>query len=315
MPTYSERLNAAIQRTRNPVCVGLDPVWRSLPEPVQQAAEAAGGTPTEVAARAYVSFCRRIIEVVSGLVPIVKPQVAFFEELGPAGMSGLHEVIHAARSAGLMVIADAKRGDIGNTAEMYAGAWLAGENPSAAVWGADALTVNPYLGDDALEPFVRVAHERNAGLYILVRTSNPGARALQDVADASGTVFQHAARLVAGLNEQGGGLGEWGSIGAVVGATYPRELAELRMVMPRVPLLIPGYGAQGGAASDTAAAFDAAGLGAVVNSSRGIIFAHSSEKYRDRFSPQRWDDAVQASTLDMIADLAGHTPAKALQSR
>ncbi|MGQ0633448.1 MAG: orotidine-5'-phosphate decarboxylase [Planctomycetaceae bacterium] len=313
MTAFAVRLDQAVRARGNPVCVGLDPRCDALP------AELAPKTPglrpnAEQVAAAFEQFCLRVIDVVAPLVPCVKPQAAFFEEWGPAGSNTLARVIRAARRAGLVVICDAKRGDIGTTAEAYARGYLAGSDPDAAPWGADALTVNPYLGRDTLEPFVRVAQEREAGLYVLVRTSNPGAGAFQDLAAADGrTVFQRVAAVVEELAAATRGDFSDGAVGAVVGATYPHELAQLRAQLPHAPLLVPGYGAQGGGAADVAGAFRADGSGAVVNNSRGIIFAFDREEYRDRFTPRQWERAVEAATREMIADLARFTPAGQLE--
>lgn len=306
--TYIARLHQQVREKGNAVVVGLDPRWDSLPADIRQA-----GSPEQPSelATAYREFCLRVIDVVAALVPAVKPQVAFFEQCGPAGMLALSAVILHARKQGLIVIADAKRGDIGSTAEAYADAWLAGADPQAAPWGADALTVNPYLGADTLEPFVKTAIAREAGLYVLVRTSNPGAARFQDVADDNGKLFHHVADVVTALSnrsrEQGSGDptdNSYGSIGAVVGATYRDELVELRSRMPGVPFLIPGYGAQGGTAADVQAAFDNQGLGAVINSSRGITFAIDREPYRSQFRPDQWEAAVEQATKEMITDLS-----------
>ncbi|MDA1213984.1 MAG: orotidine-5'-phosphate decarboxylase, partial [Planctomycetota bacterium] len=201
------------------------------------------------------------------------------------------------------VICDAKRGDICSTAEAYARGYIAGDDVNAAPWGADALTVNPYLGRDTLDPFIKVAHERGGGIYVLVRTSNPGAGSFQDRITDELPHFQYVARVVEELSSSLCGDDYYGCVGAVVGATYPAELAELRQVMPHVPLLVPGYGSQGGTAADVATAFDADGLGALVNNSRGINFAFRQEPYRAQFSPDDWELAVAAATKKMIADL------------
>lgn len=308
---FATRLHAAVKAKRTPALVGLDPRFDQLPPDVLAHARELHDDPVAQAASAFEEFCVRLIDVVAPLVPAVKPQSAFFEEWGPDGCLALSRVIRYARQQGLIVICDAKRGDIGTTAEAYARAYLAGADPKAAPWQADALTVNPYLGRDTLEPFVKVAQERGAGIYVLVKTSNPGSASFQDrVADGS-TIYQHVARVVEELsvatNENG-----YGSIGAVVGATYPQELTELRQAMPHVPLLVPGYGSQGGAAADVAAALDAQGLGAVINNSRGINFAFRSKQYEEQFGPRQWEAAAEAATKQMIADLAAHTSAKAL---
>lgn len=305
MNTYPQRLMAAIRSRGNPVCVGLDPRWESLPESCRRWGSIRAGTIVEQRALAYEEFCSRIVDVVAGKVPVVKPQVAFFEECGPAGMVALWRVMRRARQAGLLVICDAKRGDIGSTAEAYAQAYLGDEGTGPGNGGVDALTVNPYLGRDTLEPFVKTAAESGCGLYVLVRTSNPGAGTFQDLRDGSGkTVYQRVAEMVEEMACATCGEGSYGLVGAVVGATYPRELAALRQGMPHAPLLIPGYGSQGAKAADVAPAFGADGVGGVINSSRAIIFAHQRKDYRDRFSPEQWEQAVAAATDEMIAELS-----------
>ncbi|MGE0378774.1 MAG: orotidine-5'-phosphate decarboxylase [Planctomycetaceae bacterium] len=311
MNSYAARLERAIQNKRTPACVGLDPRWDKLPAALKGRA---GSRPRDAVAvaDAYSEFCRRVIDVVAPLVPVVKPQAAFFEELGPPGTAALAEVIHHARRAGLIVVCDAKRGDIGTTAEAYARGYLAGEHAEAAAWGADALTVNPYLGVDTLQPFVDVAVERGAGLYVLVRTSNPGAGAFQDCRVDGRPLYERVAEAVESLASQTAGTGRTGAVGAVVGATYPQELAGLRALMPHAPFLVPGYGSQGGTAADAAAAFHHDGHGAIVNSSRAVIFAYEREPYRSRSNSSDWERAVEHAAQDMIRDLAEHTPARAL---
>ena len=305
MTHYTDRLNSAIRTKRTPALVGLDPRLDWLPEDILAAARSRAAHPHEIAATAFEEFCCRIIDVVATRVPAVKPQAAFFEQYGPAGCRALEAVIRKAREAGLLVICDAKRGDIGTTAEAYAQAYLAGSDPKAAPWGADALTINPYLGVDTLDPFVKVAQQRGAGLYVLVRTSNPGAGTFQDAIDVNGKkLYQRVAAEVERLSQQTVGGDGQGCVGAVVGATYPAELNELRAAMPSTPFLIPGYGAQGGGAAEVAGGFLPNGLGALVNSSRGINFPWRQEPYKSRFSPQQWEQAVDAATDAMIADLA-----------
>ena len=310
MAGYITRLNNRISQLRTSALVGLDPRWDLLPAEVQRDAENAGGDKYQVLANAFERFCREIIDIVAPLVPAVKPQVAFFEKLGPAGIAACREVIAYARKSGLVVIADAKRGDIGSTAEAYADAWLAGEDPSAAPFAADALTVNAYLGEDTLKPFVETAKSRGAGLYVLVRTSNPGATIFQDKETDGDKLFETVADVVQSLNQNFWPEAAYGAVGAVVGATWPAELQSLRHRMPNTPFLVPGYGSQGGTAADVAGAFDAAGLGAVINSSRGINFAYRSEKFAD-YSADRWRDAIEAATHQMIADLREYTPSPA----
>jgi orotidine-5'-phosphate decarboxylase len=290
---YATRLHDAIRRKGNSICVGLDPRFDSLPKSVI----------AESPAASFERFCLRLIETVAPLVPAVKPQAAFFEELGPAGCQMLANVIAYAREKGLIVICDAKRGDIGSTAEAYARAYLAGDDPHAAIWQADALTVNPYLGSDTLEPFVNVAVERGAGVYVLVRTSNPGAGTFQDRLTDGQPMYRRVAEVVEELSAKYADADGYGPIGAVVGATYPQELVELRTAMPHVPLLIPGYGSQGGTAADVAAAFDRKGLGAVINNSRGINFAFRQKPYAEQFGEANWEGAAEAAVKAMIGDL------------
>ena len=315
MSDYITRLHSAIRDKQTPVLVGLDPRFEWLPPDIIEAAEASGAA-DELAFRAAAieEFCLRIIDIVAPLVPAVKPQSAFFEELGPAGCYALARVIRVARAAGLIVICDAKRGDIGSTAEAYARAYLAGEDPTAAPWGADALTVNPYLGRDTLEPFVQVARERGGGVYVLVRTSNPGAAGFQDHGGEE-PVYRRVAAVVEELAASTADGQDFGIVGAVVGATWPHELAELRNAMPHAPLLVPGYGSQGGRAADVAGAFTDSGLGALVNNSRGINFAYRTSPWSEDFGPENWEDAVEAATRQMIDELAAHTPAGRLREK
>ena len=315
MSHYIERLHAAIRTKGNAVVVGLDPRFEQIPAPVLAATGHLGADRASRVAAAFEQFCLQIIDVVAPLVPAVKPQAAFFEEWGPPGCAALARVIQAARSAGLIVICDAKRGDIGSTAEAYARGYLAGSDPAAAPWGADALTVNPYLGRDTLEPFVRVAADRGGAIYVLVRTSNPGAATFQDLRSDGEPLYTHVAAMVDELAESTRAGQPYGVVGAVVGATYPQELTALRQVMPHTHLLIPGYGSQGGAAADVAGAFEPSGLGAVVNSSRGIIFAWERREYAERYGVSAWEQAVEAATRDMIADLAQHTSTGRLAPR
>lgn len=307
MTSYIERLHERIRKTQTTALVGLDPRWAQLPAEIQVRAQSQGGNTWNQRAAAYEEFCCRVIDVVAPLVPAVKPQSAFFEDCGPAGVQALANVIAYARKSGLIVICDAKRGDIGSTAEAYAAAYLAGSSAENAPFAADALTVNPYMGLDTLEPFVNRCVQVGGGLYVLVRTSNPGARDFQDRTTDGEFLYTAVAKKIEELSSRHKGSAPYGPIGAVVGATYPQELNTLRQVMPHVPLLVPGYGSQGGTSQDVAGAFDPEGFGALVNSSRGIIFAYQKGKFAEEFGESRWEEAVQAATRHMIADLATHT--------
>jgi len=304
MPPFADRIMAAVRRCRAPVLVGLDPRVENLPEGFL--ADASSASWAEKAS-ACERFCREVIDVVAALVPAVKPQAAFFERLGPEGMASLARVIGYAQDKGLLVVLDGKRNDIGSTAAAYADGLLGSGGQSA--WGADALTASPYLGDDGLQPFIDAAVRRAAGVFVLVKTSNPGGRMLQDLVADGRPVYRHVAAYVERQAEASVAACGYGAVGAVVGATYPAQLAELRTVMPHARLLVPGYGSQGGTARDVAAAFDAAGLGALVNNARGIIFAHAAKPYAERFGAARWQEAVHAAATDMIESLRAETPA------
>ncbi len=298
---FGDALAAAVRRTKCPVVVGLDPRKESLPAGLLPTS---WGDEVDAIAQAFRSFCNGVIDVVADLVPAIKLQCAFFEQLGPAGMRVLCHVVDHARRRGLLVILDAKRNDIGTTAEAYARGYL-GANESA--WKGDALTVSPYLGKDSLEPFFRVACERHAGVFVLVKTSNPGGGLLQDLSVGGTTVYEHVADFVESWASESCGQSGYGSVGAVVGATYPDQLARLRQRMPHAWLLVPGFGAQGATAADVVGAFDDDGLGAIVNSSRAIIFAHARDEYRQHFGDANWEAAVESATRDMIEQLRSAT--------
>lgn len=303
MSHYATRLHDAIRRKGTAALVGLDPRLDLLPPQIVQKARSLETSEPLTAARAFVEFCCRLIDVVAPLVPAVKPQAAFFEQYGPPGFAALGEVVAYARKAGLIVILDAKRGDIGSTAEAYAAGLLGGDKPEHP-WQADALTVSPYLGADTLEPFVKRATASGGAIYVLVRTSNPGAGTFQDRTEDGRKLYEVVAGSVERLAEQTADAAGYGCVGAVVGATYPEELKSLRAMMRHAPLLVPGYGSQGGTAADVAAAFDARGIGALINSSRAINFAYRDKPYADEFGPDRWEEAAGAATRKMIADLA-----------
>lgn len=306
MLSFSDRLAQAVRRCGNPVLVGLDPRWENLPEPIRIGVTA---QPAEMAA-AYRRFCVEVVDVVAGRVPAVKPQAAFFEQLGPAGFAALGDVVAHAKSRGLLVILDGKRNDIGSTAAAYADGWLG--HSAECPWRADAITVSPYLGDDSLRPFIETAQSRAAGVFVLVKTSNPGGGMFQDLLVEGRPLYGCVADYVEQQAKATRGGEGYGIVGAVVGATYPDQLAQLRHQMPHAWILIPGYGSQGGTARDCAAGFDDRGLGALVNNSRGIIFAHERKPYCERYGALQWQRAVEAATDEMIAQLRSNTPAAAL---
>jgi orotidine-5'-phosphate decarboxylase len=243
--------------------------------------------------------------------------MAFYEVLGPEGLLALQDSVRYARARGLIVIIDGKRNDIGTTAKAYANAYL-GEvelhGKTVAPWDADAITINPYLGSDGIRPFTEVAEARGRGLFVLIKTSNPSAGELQDVCADGRPIFQHVAELVESWAEPYRDESGYSLLGAVVGATYPEQLAELRSALPGIFFLVPGYGTQGGTAADVAGAFDGEGLGAIVNNSRGLTFAYLREDLAGRHG-SNWQRAIEAATREMIDDLAANTPAGKLRER
>ena len=271
MSTFSDRLAEAVGR-KGPLCVGLDPRWESLPVDLWDQHVDNGLTGI---AEAFEQFCLRVLELIAPYSAVIKPQAAFFELAGADGMRAMGNVLDRAKQIGFVTILDAKRGDIASTATAYADAAFGGAKSNRGtipVWNADALTVNPYLGRDAVEPFLSVAKKAQRGVFVLVRTSNPGAGLFQDLVCDGKPLYRHVASAVAEWNAPTIGASGLGDVGAVVGATHPKELAELRAAMPNVWFLVPGYGAQGGAAADVKAAYLPSGLGAIVNSSRGVTF-------------------------------------------
>ena len=284
--SYRDRLNALIEAKQSRVCVGLDPRYGRLPAGLRREVEDLTDAAALRTAEAYRRFCRGIIEAVAPYAVAVKPQLAFFEAAGPAALGALTDVIDYAREHELLVIADAKRGDIGSTAVAYAAAFLDDDAP----FPVDAVTVNPYLGGDSVEPFLETAAGTGRGVYVLVRTSNPGAAELQDLELADGRpLWRAAANLVAAWAEK-----YPGAVGWVFGATRPEELGDALVQLGELPLLLPGYGAQGAGAVEVAAALEGPAL---VNSSRGIIFAFEDAKLN-------WRQAVARAALRMQEELA-----------
>jgi orotidine-5'-phosphate decarboxylase len=307
LPHFADRLTAACRARGNSLCVGLDPRWEQLPLDVRRRHPE---KTLDAMASAFEEFCLRVLEIVAALVPVVKPQSAFFEACGPAGMSALQKVLVRARELGLLTILDSKRNDIASTAEAYADAAFAGtplEGRRQPVWAADALTVNPYLGRDAVEPFLASARLTNGGVFLLVRTSNKGAGLFQDLDCAGQPLYERVAAAVGAWAAENLGDCGLGDAGAVVAATHPAELARVRALLPHVIFLIPGYGAQGGRAKDTAAGFRPDGTGAVVNSSRGITAAFPPDD-------KNWEAAVSQATQTTVAELRAETPMGDLHS-
>lgn len=287
---FADRLLKAVREKGSPVCVGVDPVYDRLPDELK-----GGDDSPAVRAAAIREYSRRLLDVIAPIVPAVKPQIAYFEIYREFGLKAYFDVVEYARKLGLVVIGDIKRGDIGPTASAYAAAHLSGDD------APDAVTVNGYFGADGLAPFADHA-ARGKGLFVLVRTSNPSAAAVQDFADGSNTPFyEHMARLVARFGQEAPLVGSSGysCVGAVVGATWPDEARRLREVMPQQIFLVPGYGAQGGTAADCAPCFKGDGTGAIVNASRSVIFAYHEEKYKG----VDWLEAVQRAAVAFADDI------------
>jgi len=304
---FVDRLFEAMQRAGNPVVVGIDPRPDELPAGFL---ERFPGTWDGVAA-ALSRFGSEVIDVVAPMVAAVKFQSAFYEAYGPCGVAAMHSTTDYARERGLIVIIDGKRNDIGSTAEAYARGYLgkvALDGAFEPAWKADALTVNAYLGSDGVAPFIKIAAKEQKGVFVLVRTSNASAGEFQDLISGGKPLYRHVADRVSQWAEPHRGACGYSLVGAVVGATYPEQLAELREALPSVPLLVPGYGSQGASGRDVAGAFDSRGLGALINNSRGITFAYQRPAYNARFGSD-WQSAVAQAVRDMIDDLAANTPA------
>lgn len=306
-----DRLIDAIAATQNPSVVGLDPTEALVPpqvvaefaDEIEQEVDDPQERPAARLAVAYFEFNRAIIDAVADVVPAVKPQIAMYEALGPAGVDAYTMTCEYAASQGLYVIGDIKRGDIGSTAAAYAGhlSGVGGEPPFDP-WHEDAVTVNPYLGTDGITPFVEAAGAADKDIFALVRTSNPSSSEIQELELADGgRVYEHVADLVEGWGAATVGDRGYSRVGAVVGATHPQEGAALRRRMPHTFFLVPGYGAQGGTARDVAGMFDADGSGAIVNSSRGIIGAW---KRTGRYSESMSGDEALALVADAARDAA-----------
>lgn len=298
-PNFADRLVASIERCGNPCLVGLDPHLELLPNEYADARDVR--VPRPERARRMADFCCEVIELVAGRVPAVKPQSAFFEVLGADGAVAWERVVATARSAGLLVIGDVKRGDIASTATAYATAFLEGTSQDDRASLCDAVTLNPLLGSDSIEPFVSVCARTGTGVFVLVRTSNKGSADFQRHGEPS------LSDVIAGRVAQWGsslrGESGWSSVGAVVGATHGDELKHFRTLMPNAPLLLPGYGAQGASARDILGAFQSSRsgrpTGALVNSSRGITYAYRDSVHRGK----TWQRAASDALTLMIDDL------------
>ncbi len=287
-----------IQEKKNPTVAGLDPRWEYIPEGIREDAMSRFGKTNQAVGAALAAFNKGLIDGLCDIVPAVKPQSAYYEMYGLSGLQALAETISYAREKGMYVILDGKRNDIGKTAEAYAGAYLghvqAGEIEVCNELESEGLTVNGYLGTDGILPFVNACKDFGKIIFVLVKTSNPSSGELQDLTVDGETISQKMAAMVNRWGEGLEGQFGYGPVGAVVGATYPKQLKELRALMPKSYILVPGYGAQGGGAQDVAGAFDANGLGAIINSSRGIMCAWQKGDYKpEEFAKAARDEAIR----------------------
>ena len=301
-----KRLVDKIKEKDAPIVVGLDPNLSFIPKKILDKAISEKGETLEAAASAIIEFNKSIVDAIYEYVPAVKPQIAMYEQYGLPGLAAFTETVNYCRDKGLIVIGDVKRGDIGSTSTAYANAHLGKVTVGStelAAFDEDFCTVNPYLGSDGVKPFIDTCNKYDRGIFVLVKTSNPSSGEFQDrvLHDEDSTLYEAVGIKVnewAALSMDGA----YSNVGAVVGATYPKMGEILRRIMPKSYILVPGYGAQGGTGKDLKPFFDRDGLGAIVNSSRGIIAAYTKEKYA-KFSEDGFADASRAAVLDMLEDI------------
>ena len=300
-----QKLISNIQKTKAPIVVGLDPMLNYIPQQVKDKAFQEFGETLEGAAEAIWQYNKEIVDCTYDLIPAVKPQIAMYEQFGIEGMKAFKKTVDYCKSKGLVVIGDVKRGDIGSTSAAYATGHLGKVQVGSKTYSAfdeDFATVNPYLGSDGIKPFMEVCKEEKKGLFILVKTSNPSSGEFQDQLINGKPLYEMVGEKVAQWGEECMG-DQYSYIGAVVGATYPEMGKVLRKVMPKSYILVPGYGAQGGKGADLVHFFNEDGLGAIVNSSRGIIAAYKQEEYAS-FGELNYEDASRQAVKDMIEDIS-----------
>jgi len=292
----------------NPTVVGLDPRLDFVPAFIKEEAYESWGKTPKAAAWAFLKYNKAIIDAVYDLVPAVKPQVAMYEQFGPEGIQAYIDTILYAKEKGLIVIGDIKRSDIASTAEAYADGHIGKvkvEDEAFEVYHEDSITLNPYLGYDSIEPYIKHCKDYDKGLFILVKTSNPNSGEIQDLDLGGEKLYERVGKLVSDWGKELIGKKGYSQVGAVVGATHPEQAKRLRELMPHTFFLVPGYGAQGATAKDLAVCFDKNGLGAIVNSSRGIIAAYKLDKYKKDYSEKEFALASRQAVIDMKKDLQG----------
>lgn len=300
------KLISNIRKTNAPIVVGLDPMLNYIPEHIQKKAFAEFGETLEGAAEAIWQYNKGIVDATFDLIPAVKPQIAMYEQFGIPGLIAYKKTVEYCKSKDLVVIGDIKRGDIGSTSAAYAVGHLGQVQVGSkkyAGFDEDFATVNPYLGSDGVKPFMDVCKEEKKGIFVLAKTSNPSSGEFQDRVIDGRPLYELVGEKVAQWGDELMGDG-YSYVGAVVGATYPEMGKVLRKIMPKTFILVPGYGAQGGKGADLVHFFNEDGLGAIVNSSRGIIAAYKQEKYKE-FGAENYADASRTAVKDMIADISG----------
>lgn len=301
-----EVLVKKIRKTQAPIVVGLDPMLGFVPEHIKRKAFEELGESPEGAAEAILQFNKGIVDAVHDLIPAVKPQIAMYEQFGVPGVIAYQKTVDYCRDKGLVVIGDIKRGDIGSTSAAYAVGHLGQVQIGAnRFYGfhEDFATLNPYMGSDSVKPFMEVCKEEGRGLFVLVKTSNPSSGEFQDQLVDGRPLYELVGEKVAAWGKEHMGT-EYSYVGAVVGATYPEMGKVLRKLMPKTFILVPGYGAQGGKGADLVHFFNEDGLGAIINSSRGIIAAYQQEAYKN-FGESNYQDASRQAVKDMVVDING----------
>ena len=303
MKNIIDQLIEKIKIMKNPTVIGLDPRYEMLPKCVKDKYPKT----LEGVGQAIIEYNKELIDAIYDIIPAIKPQIAFYEMYGIPGMQAFKETCEYAKQKGMFVIADIKRGDIGSTAQGYSNAYLGKtkiEENEQSLYDIDFVTVNPYMGTDCVKPFIDDCKKYNKGLFILVKTSNPSSGELQDVKLENGEeVYTRVAKYVEKWGEELRGEYKYSSISAVVGATYPEQLKQLRQIAPHTYFLIPGYGAQGGKAEDIALGFDENGLGGIVNASRSLMCAYKSDMWKDKFEEKDYAKATRAEAIRMKEEL------------
>lgn len=303
MERVIDKLINKIKQTNNPTVIGLDPRYEMIPSCVREKYT----EDLEGVSKAIVEFNKNLIDNVFDIIPAVKVQIAFYEMYGIEGIKAFKETCNYAKEKGMIVIADAKRGDIGSTAQGYSNAFLGRTtvgDKQIPIFDVDFVTVNAYFGIDCVKPFIEDCKKYNKGIFVLVKTSNPSSGELQDLKiENDEKIYTRMGKLVENWGEELQGEYGYSSIAAVVGATYPKQLQSLRKTIPHTFFLIPGYGAQGGKAEDIALGFDSSGIGGIINASRSLMCAYKSDKWKDKFTEEEYMKATRAEAIRMKEEL------------